>query len=185
MDAALREGIRSEKDVVYILVELRKFLEAAGLKGRYKSLTFFCDWVVHPKLSGTQADEIVHAIDKMMDNYHKTNTFDSRQYEGYLRLSSAAAELRTFLALNGLPTNICDYIADWSNFLTFYLEVVSDCQLECTAKNQNTRHIDKLMISTTDKGTMRMPDGSYLDIALIRWELSYKGSPILSWITSP
>jgi hypothetical protein len=53
LKAILREAPRSEAKVVYVLVEMRKFLEREGREKekQFSTLKFFCDWVVHSKLT--------------------------------------------------------------------------------------------------------------------------------------
>ena len=53
--AELREPIGSERQVVYIMVELRKLIELNCDGAQYTALKFHCDWVAHPRLAGTQA----------------------------------------------------------------------------------------------------------------------------------
>ena len=61
--AEFRHPIVSERQVVYIMVQLRKLIELNGDGGQYKALKFHCDWVAHPLLNGPQAQEIVRMFD--------------------------------------------------------------------------------------------------------------------------
>src|ERR1022692_1084374 len=51
LEVALRRPIKTEMQVVYILVELRKLLEHKNKKDAYPALNFYGNWVVHTKLS--------------------------------------------------------------------------------------------------------------------------------------
>ena len=51
LDVELRRPIENELQVVYIFVALRKLLEHDGKKDAYPVLNFYCNWVVHTRLS--------------------------------------------------------------------------------------------------------------------------------------
>jgi hypothetical protein len=61
----LTQTITSERQVVYILVELRKLLEKKGLlkEERFRALRFCCDWTVHSKLDRDTANIITELFD--------------------------------------------------------------------------------------------------------------------------
>src|SRR6266566_2316501 len=60
----LAEPIVSERQVVYILVELRKLIELNDDGDTFKTLKFYCDWAVHAVLKAPPAQEIVRYFDK-------------------------------------------------------------------------------------------------------------------------
>lgn len=53
----LNEPISSERQVVYILVELRKLLELSGSDEHFPALNFYCDWALHAVLDQEGAQE--------------------------------------------------------------------------------------------------------------------------------
>lgn len=67
----LDQPIHSERQVIYILVELRKLLESKGLDRdiRYRALIFCCDWAVHPKLDRESARAITSLFDQYEASY--------------------------------------------------------------------------------------------------------------------
>ena len=69
----LREHIHSERQVVYILAELRKLLELESLARieagspsdtSYFALQFYCDWAVHVRLDYSGAQRIVERFNQ-------------------------------------------------------------------------------------------------------------------------
>jgi len=54
-------GLSTERDALYLIVEVRKLLEQQQAKKRYEYLTFHCDWAVHPALC-RNATEHIEAI---------------------------------------------------------------------------------------------------------------------------
>ena len=69
----LAQDIASERQVVYILVELRKLLERTGLlkEERFRALRFCCDWTVHPKLDRDTAKIIMELFDRYEAMYRR------------------------------------------------------------------------------------------------------------------
>lgn len=45
-----------EKDVIYFLVQLRKLMEREGIHKKHASVTFYCDWALHPKKTCNHKD---------------------------------------------------------------------------------------------------------------------------------
>ena len=60
----LQENITAERQVLCLLVEVRKLIESNQDGAKYKALKFCCDWVAHPVLKGTEAQNIVRQIDE-------------------------------------------------------------------------------------------------------------------------
>lgn len=55
-----------EPKVTYILVEMRKLLEHDNFPENYKTMKFYCDWVVHPKLDGPGAGRFLEEADSII-----------------------------------------------------------------------------------------------------------------------
>ena len=45
----LNEKPQTKRDVVHVLIQIRKVIEHDGKPAKYEVLEFFCDWVAHPK----------------------------------------------------------------------------------------------------------------------------------------
>jgi hypothetical protein len=56
--------ITSERQVVYILVELRKLLEKRGTLQSYRALELCCGWAAHSKLDRSSAREVTKLFDR-------------------------------------------------------------------------------------------------------------------------
>src|SRR5260370_41071062 len=64
LTAELNQSINSERQVVYILVELRKLMEIYHDSKNLNTLRFHCDWAVHGMLDKKLAQEIVRQFDR-------------------------------------------------------------------------------------------------------------------------
>src|SRR6476620_9696922 len=67
------EDISTERQVVYILVEIGKLLEHEDARKNYPSITFYRDWVVHTKLDRSDvADDLVRSFDDYVSSGNTT-----------------------------------------------------------------------------------------------------------------
>jgi hypothetical protein len=126
----LASSPRDEADVVYILVEIRKYLDHTDPKGAlYALLRTYCDWPVHVVLNRKGAKDLLRSLG---DDFADSLT-DAGRARGTLAvfkrfsLDEFEKELRRFLQSNGLPLNLVDEPAQWSQFMKHYVSVVSDC----------------------------------------------------------
>jgi hypothetical protein len=141
----LQEIINSERQVVYLLIELRKLIEINQDGANYKTLKFCCDWVAHPVLKGREAQNIVRQFDEfqkfneiMFESAHsKSLTMDTRFFgklEELLRLNKFRHELGEYLKLQGLDSSIAGDEDKWTTFLKYYAGVIEDCPLKCISE---------------------------------------------------
>jgi hypothetical protein len=54
LDIELSQQITSERQVVYILVEIRKLMERNNDTEKCFALNFYCDWAMHTKLDASE-----------------------------------------------------------------------------------------------------------------------------------
>jgi hypothetical protein len=153
--AELREPIGSERQVVYIMVELRKLIELNGDGAQYKALKFHCDWVAHPRLAGPQAQEIVRLFDRhqrLTDPAPAGKSQPNMSFMGrlgpVLTMSNFRNELNTYLRLQGLDPSTPNENDNWAAFLTHYAGVIEDCPLRCVS--QGLQYVDEVTIKVLE-----------------------------------
>ncbi len=121
--AEFREPITTERQVVYILVELRKLLEGNGTLDQYRTLKTCCDWAVHPKLSQASAQ----AITKLFDEYEAKYRSSSRwrgskpkmpQLVEFCEHTRFRAQLIVACEANGIDADAISDDGWWRAFLT-------------------------------------------------------------------
>jgi hypothetical protein len=147
-----------EQDVVYSLVEIRKFLEVTEQKDTYKHLTFYCDWAVHPKLQGPVAQNIVRVVDRCEAEFAGNDSlifpkegrdeYFREQLEDTFSLSIFRAELGTFFSVNALSDDITDIGIIWAEFVTCYALAIQECPLKCVS--QGLQYVDKVTMIVAD-----------------------------------
>jgi hypothetical protein len=159
LQTELLTAIESEPQVVYIMVEIRKLMELDEKKETYPSLTFHCDWILHTKLTGRSAQQIVRAFDKQQEYFEKTSalrTGESTAFDmSFMRIlgptvtmSNFRNELDQFLRAHRLSTTLVDSEASWANFLRHYGAIVQECPLKCIS--QGLKHVEEVTLKVTD-----------------------------------
>jgi hypothetical protein len=153
----LSEPISSERQVVYIMVELRKLIELNGDGANYSALKFHCDWIAHPILQGQPAQEIVRLFDqyqRVMDEaaqgkqQHTPDMSFMAQLGPTLTMTNFRNQLNTYLRSQGLDPSIPNDNGNWANFLTYYATVIEDCPLRCVS--QGLKYTDEVVLKVID-----------------------------------
>lgn len=151
INGCLTEPITREMQVVYLMVEIRKFLEQNQMRSRYPSLNFHCCWVVHSKATGLGADRILQRFDEAHPYYPNINAAPAAVVERIgqtMGLGSLKIELRRFLAAEALSIAIVDDHVMWLRFLSLYFGVVEDCPFVLTADSQvKLNHLSQIVIT--------------------------------------
>src|SRR5271169_2329730 len=119
----LRERIQSERQVVYILAELRKLMElesigrieaGAPADNSYFALKFYCDWAVHVRLDQSGARRIVQRFNEyqkfMEDLAGPTRTVADpaflKELDQSLQLTKFRDQLGAYLHSHGLDGGV-------------------------------------------------------------------------------
>ena len=131
----LQLPVRAERQVVYILAEIRKFIEHGrrGNPSSYRLLAFFCNWALHTDMFQDKVN-ILRLLEQFdiaegvsYDDF-LTSKFNVELKEmGLLR-----GELATFLDEHNLPHSLVSSDGEWQKFLFLYMLVISDVRLRYT-----------------------------------------------------
>ena len=150
-------------EVVYLFVEIRKYLEhvfpdRTKAREAFPVLVMFSDWVVHTKLTGYGRGSMLEKLDDALIAEQQSPAGPPlKAVFDILAFNPLRADLGQFLSKYGLPTNIIDEAAQWRALVTLYLGVVSECPLVFTP-----RYPPKYMKSATLK-LHELPDDLGLD----------------------
>src|ERR1700674_2787350 len=115
LERELAEPISTERQVVYILVEIRKLLELTGSQAKYDALWFHASWAFHPKMNRGVAAKLLEYFDEAYpllkdkelyelpsDLHHSiTDAIALRHFRGHLK---------DFLVEHGLSTSIVEQV---------------------------------------------------------------------------
>jgi hypothetical protein len=154
-----------ERDVVYALVETRKLLETEGMKGRFPELTFFCDWVVHPKLSGTFTQQVVRYFDEYQELFTPPRPNPAHNISALMGITSLeqfrTQLMRLFWKFQIPIKNLQN--PWWEQFCEQYAVVIQDCPSVIKAKSP-TKHVAKVLLEAMpeDSGLRKIVGGVVL-----------------------
>jgi hypothetical protein len=138
----LDKGITTEAQAVYLLVAVRKLLEQQQLKKQYECLTFYCDWALHSKLTGTAAQKLLKLFEVANIKLRTGLKLQGlppelrREVNRISRMDPFEEELYQFLRASGLPSLDESRSDGWVHFLHLYARIVQDCPLVMAEKNK-------------------------------------------------
>ena len=166
--------VESERQVVYILVEIRKFIDQSGDEADFSTLDFHCNWAAHHKMDRSPAKRLLTKVDSLFSKLFEKGLDEeaNKELPELISLTSFRNQLHLFLKKNDLPTEIRTNDEAWTKFLRHYLGVIEDCPLVCEGEVNTGRYLDKLVLKRLggEPGTFRM-----------RWELYSKGKKKFDW----
>lgn len=184
LNAELAEPITSERQVVYILVELRKLLELNGALNDYWTLSLCCDWAVHPKLNRSTAQIIVSLFDEYETRYRQKNAgvlqAELPELLAFVEHMTFRDEIVRSCERYGVSTDAFSNDDSWRSFLVHYTEVVRDCPFE--ARGDNTRYVEKVTAHAVAEATAQviLPGRQFG----IQWNWYLKGEDRFNYVLS-
>ena len=130
----LNNGIDTEPKVLYLLAEIRKYLEECNQaeKDKYTNLYFYCNWALHIKLTGSSAIEILNRFESIfldINNLEEISNIFKKKERNFYLLVDLKKELQSFLEVNGLPTKLLESGNKWFKFKKLLVEILMDCPL--------------------------------------------------------
>jgi hypothetical protein len=131
----------AEAQVVYFLVTIRKLIELEKFANRYRSLSFFCDWVLHAELDRGGARAV---LAKFEEFYATATATDWTIPPGLSDIITARAfweELADLLALQNIEAQFLDGEAGWAPFVSLYGRVIDRCPLTLTGGSGRVRRV--------------------------------------------
>lgn len=186
LTGTLSKPIRTECQVVYLMVEIRKLMDRREeerrkgmsegdqrkLRPEFPVLKLFCDWAVHINIEwNREAEPLLREFDGAVESVKAGNGIPL-SFLQFLSLSHFRDEFARFLNVNGLPTHLVEDGDAWELFLDLYSAVVSDCPISYTKAQIAFKLISKLTL------TKDMPEGE--SYAFVRSLLG--GEPHSVWM---
>jgi hypothetical protein len=141
----------AEMQVVYVLVEIRKYLEQnPELRNRHPALNFYCCWAVHSEAAGNGADRILERFDRLYPLMKSGLTAgQSEEIFRTLTLGKLKEELIDFLDTLGIQSSIKTSPTHWLRFLRAYASITEDCPFVLSSNSMiKLRNIDNILVQT-------------------------------------
>jgi len=61
----IRAGFKSETEIVYLMVNIRKIIELDNSYEKFQYLNFYCNWILHSKLNHKFAQEVIKKFESI------------------------------------------------------------------------------------------------------------------------
>lgn len=119
--------------VTYIFVQIRKILEKNMTESLFPLISFYANWVVHPKLDRKEAQRELGYFDKKFEeaNCLLIDFPIIDETKDFIDFSKLKEQLRSFFDKYNLPKIILDEPC-YTLFLDNLINILSDCSLEAT-----------------------------------------------------
>src|SRR6185312_3553844 len=124
-----KQPFKEECEVLYLMVQIRKILEHDKRWGRYQLISYYSNWVVHPKKeSGNGA--IKPIIQSLYNNIKigiETGQYNtSNDILSLLYLSGLQKELNQLFIAIGLPIDLLTEEMKWAAFIDKIFRILSE-----------------------------------------------------------
>jgi hypothetical protein len=172
LNNGLGQEIVSERQVVYILVEIRKLLEQQKCLNAFESLKLCCDWAVHPWLDRQSAQVILGLFDAYEDEHRRSGITVkefNEQLNEFLSHKRFQDQLISSLGQFGIAV---DAFADdhfWSTFIFHYTLVIQDSPLK--AREGNTAFVSQV---SAEAWPAHIAESIYPGKSVVEWTWSMK-----------
>jgi hypothetical protein len=181
----LNISIERESQVVYLLVEIRKLLDSEGIKDKYVTLKFFCDWAVHIKLRKRNAGLLLKPFDEAYGRRGPDGMMldeDQAALQNRVSLIEFSHELVEVLDTHGITPNTLRGPAAWFRFIELYLSIIKDCSLEYTAREIELSNLNGVLVTRYDVPAEieEMAPEMYIPFG-IDWRFTFNQQPVFHW----
>lgn len=150
----LEQEITTERQVVYILAEIRKLLELRDEKATYFALNSHCCWALHTRMDQNGAKRILERFDSAhaaaiangKPNLQDVPVALQTELQTTMMCAKFRNELEAYLSLHGLPVELTQRDFKWTQFLSLYSEVIEECPLKLADQGIQLQHITAVTV---------------------------------------
>jgi hypothetical protein len=146
----LDRRITNEKQVVYLLVEVRKLMD----RDQYKDpiLRTFSNWVVHTSLENKAEGstfiltEFDHFAEELIERQQMSNQLT------HISLGAFRKALLHFCRHFGLTAKHITTLGEWKKFSSLYCSIVSECPIVFSASRMQLKYIKQVELTRISAG---------------------------------
>ena len=149
LKSELRQDLTAERQVVYILAEIRKAIEQANDLENYQALDFYCSFALHTRMERAGAKRILERFDKAYPFWIAKQQLPPelrQEISQTARLDRFRREMKTFLKANDLPTRLFIDSDAWAKFLHLYGNIIDGCELVLKGNRMQLQSIDRVVV---------------------------------------
>lgn len=134
LNAEMVLDIESERQVVYILAQIRKLIELGSFaKGEGRPVRFACDWALHTNLDRSEwVKELLAHVDAAVgsgQSWNSLTTEEQRFFQENFTLEATRVSLMNFLRDQMVRARVFGDVYQWKAFMKYFSGVVTDCPL--------------------------------------------------------
>jgi hypothetical protein len=160
----LTDGTNAEKDVVYLLVEIRKLMDRD--KFLDPVIRSFTNWVVHVELG--QEHEGTTDLLKEFDEVVRLRKEENRGslFPPHCSFENFRRNLGCLFDTYALPSKLIENERSWMTFARLYSLVVSDCPIKFTASKEPLKHVREIVLKKPDA----VKEGPHIEF--LEWQVT-------------
>jgi hypothetical protein len=152
LEAELNLPLESERQVVYLLVEIRKLMDRDGVPDtKYQQLRLFCNWAVHADLSNTVVKHTLGFLNSVARELVSNSLTPEQKLKcsEILSLDSAHGEFLEFIRAYRLNLRVPHVFQPlwWASLLRQYVHIIADCPLIFRGKDIGSKCIKTATIT--------------------------------------
>lgn len=140
---------REECEVIYLMIQIRKILDFKDSKHRYKTLRFYCNWVLHIELNKERTTVLLSNMLEPAVNSRNSGHDNARSVinicSDFFKVNKLKRELELFNKENGISFDLSDN--KWWKFARLLLEIIEGCTVHfvstVVSKLEPIKHSDK------------------------------------------
>lgn len=130
----LSNVIDTEPKTLYLLAEIRKYINGCDQEeiNKYPNLYFYCNWVLHFEMDRTPAKIILNRFESIfsgIDDLKEISKIFIKQEQDFYLFVDLKKELRSFLEINSLSTELLEKTNKWLKFKKLLVEILMDSPL--------------------------------------------------------
>jgi hypothetical protein len=169
----LDRRITNEKQVVYLLVEVRKLMD----RDQYKDpiLRTFSNWIVHTSLENKAEGstfilaEFDHFVTEIYEHKRTSNQMT------HISLGAFREALTRFCGHFGLAAKFLTNLAEWKRFSSLYCSIVSECPIVFTASTMKLKYIKQVELTRISPGVL------VKEWPMVHWRLTFHDGSVQNW----
>lgn len=170
------KGIESEAECVYLLAQIRKYIEQQHIDG-YWNLRMCANWTLHSQLDNPYVQNFLRELNDFLVDAEVRGDYNIDSHPSLkAKLSFVASlqeELSSFLNAVGIDSTICTDYSSFRKLLRVFGQVIEDTPLLCKSK-MPLSHLDEVTFS---RRKSILQDDVY-PISLY-WHIKKEAKPIL------
>lgn len=151
IQALLKQERLSKSDVVNLLSQTRILIESRSLQNKFRLLNLYCNWTLHPKLSGSVI--IYKIMDQLTDillQHHAEKNNIIHEVSNIISISGLRTDFISLYKKTKIPTNIFNRRSSWKELFGMICGILEERPLrfpegKILAKNNKAKQIyDKI-----------------------------------------